>query len=221
MDSRNLIRWSGLAMIVGGLMYAPIPVREWTEAAAAEPYQSLLTVEYSLWRSRLVFQKYFLLFGFFGIFVYQLERAGRLGLVAFILASVGNIALAGVTIMNHAMEPPLVATGHPLLGCMEGFRFQDAFVDPSFSCDAARLGARNFWTVSALASATIGTALLGISIARAKVLPRWAGVLIALGWTLSPVTSLVPNALVPVLIMTIVIGYAWCGWAMWKEPASR
>jgi hypothetical protein len=75
--------------------------------------------------------------------------------------------------------------------------------------------------LSALASATIGTALLGISIARAKVLPPAAGFLIALGWLLSPFTALVPNALVAVLVMTIVIGYAWCGWAMWKDPVLR
>ena len=64
MDSKSLIRWSGLAMIVGGLLYVPIPVRSWLEARVAEPYKSVLTIELALWQSRLVVQKFFLLFGF-------------------------------------------------------------------------------------------------------------------------------------------------------------
>jgi hypothetical protein len=202
MTAKNLIRWSGLAMVVGGLLYLPIPVRSWIEARVAEPYQSLLTVELALWESRLVFQKFFLLFGFFGIFAYQFGRAGRLGLIAFVLASVGNVALAGVTMVNGVMYPLLVSSGDPLLGCMEGFRFRETFVDPSFSCESTKLGARNLWTLGALAVTTIGTALLGVSIARAKVLPFWAGALIAIGWISYPFSQLVPAGLVPILTMT-------------------
>jgi hypothetical protein len=221
MDSKSLIRWSGLAMIVGGLLYLPIPVRSWIEARVAEPYQSVLTIELALWQSRLVVQKFFLLFGFFGIFAHQLANAGRLGLVAFVLASVGNVALAGATMINLAMDPPLVAAGHPILGCMGGYAFRDVFVDPSFPCESARLGARYFWTLSALAVVTPGTALLGIAIARARVLPRGAGILIAVGWTSYPFSALLPGVLVGALMTTVAVGYAWCGWAMWTRPDSH
>jgi hypothetical protein len=217
-NTDNLIRWSGLALIIGGLCYLPIPVRQWVEARVAEPYQASLTVELALWESRLVFQKFFLLFGFFGIFVYQAHRAGRLGLIAFIVASIGNVALAGATMINAAMDPPLLALGHPLLGCMG----REEFFDPSFSCESARLGAQFFWTVGALASATIGTAMLGIAIVRAGVLPRIAGAMIAGFWIAYPLRPLLePAGLGPILLTIIAVGYSWCGWAMWRDPALR
>lgn len=211
----SLIRWSGGAMLLAGLCYVPLPVRQWLEAGMAEPQDVLLTTEFALWQARLVVQKFFLVFGFFGVFVYQLDYAGRFGLAAFIIASIGNVALAGATMIGAAMDPPLIALGHPLLGCIG----QERFIDPSFSCETARLGARGLWTIAALASATLGTAMLGIAIARARVLPRIAGVLIALFWIAYPLRPVLePAGFGPSMLMIIAIGYAWCGWAMWRFP---
>jgi hypothetical protein len=191
-------------------------VRRWVEATVAEPHDVFLTTEFALWQSRLVIQKFFLIFGFFGIFISQLDYAGRLGLIAFIVASIGNVALAGATMVGAAIDPPLIALRHPLAGCLG----QEAFVDPAFSCETARLGALGLWTIFALGTATVGTAMLGIAIVRAGVLPRFAGAMIAFFWIAYPLRPILePAGLGPVVLMIVAFGYAWCGWAMWRTPS--
>ena len=59
--------------------------------------------------------------------------------------------------------------------------------------------------------------LFGIATVRAGILPRWAGVLLALGTALAPVAALLPLASQPKIALPVGIALAWLGYALWSE----
>jgi hypothetical protein len=122
-----------------------------------------------------------------GILARQLQRAGRLGVAGFL------VALAGTAMM-----------------LLEG---REHLFSPDFGVGTP-LG---LWElISASLIFSIGYILLGIAIARARVLPRGAGILLAVG---GPIVAFSP----PIGILAVLIvghalfglGLAWSGYALW------
>ncbi len=63
----------------------------------------------------------------------------------------------------------------------------------------------------------LGGLLFGIATFRAGILPRWAGVLLALGTVLAPVAGLLPYASQPKIAVPVGLALAWLGYALWSE----
>lgn len=124
-----------------------------------------------------------------GIFARQVRQTGKLGVAGFLGAFVGT-AMILMEGREHLFSPDF-GTGVPL-GLWELILASFVF--------------------------SIGYVLLGISMARAGVLPRGAGILLAAS---APVVAFSP----PIGIASVVIvshtvfgaGLAWAGYALWKE----
>ncbi len=68
----------------------------------------------------------------------------------------------------------------------------------------------------------LGPLLFGIATFRARVLPRWAGALLALNAVFVPLGALVPPEYQPKLIMIpIGLALAWLGFALWAERRAQ
>jgi hypothetical protein len=68
----------------------------------------------------------------------------------------------------------------------------------------------------------LGPVLFGIATFRARVLPRWAGALLALNAVLVPLGALVPPEYQPKIIMIpIGLALAWLGYALWAERREK
>jgi hypothetical protein len=68
----------------------------------------------------------------------------------------------------------------------------------------------------------LGPLLFGIATFRARVLPRWAGALLALTAVLVPAGALVPPEYQPKLIMVPVgLAVAWLGYALFSERREK
>lgn len=128
-----------------------------------------------------------------GIFAGQLQRAGRLAVAGFLTAFVGTAMML-----------------------LEGR-------EHLFSHDFGQGTPRGLWELI-LASLifSVGYISLGIAVARAGVLPRGAGILLAVG---GPIVAFSP----PVGVLGVIIvghtlfglGLAWIGYALWVEPAKE
>lgn len=123
-----------------------------------------------------------------GILARQFRRAGRLGVAGFLVAFVGT-AMALLEGREHLFSPDFGA-GTPL-------------------------GLWQLITTSLVFS--VGYILLGSAIARARVLPRGAGILLKIG---GPVVAFSPP--IGVLAVLVVghtlfgLGLAWLGYALWN-----
>jgi hypothetical protein len=125
-----------------------------------------------------------------GVFVRQFSRSGRLGLAGFLAAFVGTSMML-----------------------MEGR-------EHLFSHDFGQGTPVGLWQLVATSLVfSVGYILLGVAVFRAGVLPRGAGVLLAVG---GPIVAFSP----PIGIMAVLVvghtlfgaGLAWLGYALWSDP---
>ena len=157
MLSTTAIRWSGLIAIAGGLLF-PI-------AAILHPNgEDLTAVNMPNWVPAHLMglaSVMLLHLGLIGVYARQLDQAGWLGLVSFVLAFVGGAFASAVQYVTSTAIP-LIAGQAPSL-------FNQAMTPPSFAPPLFVLGF------------VLGHILFGLATIRAGVLPRWSGLLVMVG----------------------------------------
>jgi hypothetical protein len=182
MNSLTLVRWSGLAAILGAVCIAQSPI--------LHPHDTPEGLQSPIWvPTHVAFYLGFLLvqFGLLGIAVRQFDKAGRLGVIGFVIAFVG----AGLTLMegrDHIFSLPLLRLG--------GLQ----------SSDPEAL--HGLWELIMNAAVfSLGHILLGIATVSARVLPPTAAVVMAVG---APILAFSP----PIGGQAALIGSALYGVAM-------
>ncbi|MGH3089127.1 MAG: hypothetical protein ACRDSJ_17660 [Rubrobacteraceae bacterium] len=175
-----LIRGSGLLAMIAGvsMVLSPVLHPHSTQSAAWVPvhlayFATLIAVMLVL----------------VAIFVRQMRRAGRLGVVGFITAFVGT-AMMLMEGREHIFSPDF-GTGTPL-GLWELILASFVF--------------------------SVGYILTGIATARARVLPRGVGILLAVSGPVAAFSPPIGIAAVMIVSHTVFgVGLAWAGYALWSE----
>ena len=207
MSTKDLSRWSGIACILAGLlMVLAILVHPLKETPEIILEQELRLVA-AHWLS--IFGKGFLLLGLPGLYVAQSERAGRFGLLSFLMLFFGTLFYAGFNI--SALSAPVLAAQAP-----------------------AMLDAINAYppvvtlTVLLTIGFFLGFIFFGIATLRARVLPRRIGILMIIGPPLTMVGALLGLLVFEALwiiailgVLALGLGLAWAGYSLWshKEKA--
>lgn len=197
MSSQNLMRWSGVALVLAAVLIV-VPTLFHPDALSPQaelnpawgPVHIIVGVGFL-----------FSLFGLVGLYARQAEKTGALGLIGFILAFIGNTLLVGLALFVEGFIAPVVSSGHgttPVLhpaGLLGG---------PAFTASA--------FTVFAF---SLGFLLIGLAGLRAKILPRWPNLLLIVSAPLVLFTHLV---LLIGILGWVVFGMAigWLGYTLWK-----
>lgn len=142
--------------------------------------------------------------GLVGLYVRLSDESGVLGLIGFILATIGTALLAGSILYLEVVTMPFIAA----LGNAEEL-FNE--VPPAF---VAIFGV-TFITFA------VGFILLGLVILRSTILPRWAGLLLLIGAPL----FVFPVPPAPVIVNTIGavlfgLGHIWLGYTLWADTGK-
>ncbi len=202
MSPTQLIRWSGLGPIVAGLLFALFPLLHPNHDPAG--YQSALWVPAHFMPN---LGSLLTLFGLIGLLARQLERAGWLGVIGFVVAFTGT----ALVLMGGMLEMFIF----PYLG----------EIRPTWEEEPPPAGIGEAF-MAIQATFTLGYALLGVAIVRARVLPQSVGVLIA-------VSAVAFNFGDPVLMAlgledawgatftTFGVGLAWFGYALWSAASEH
>ena len=204
----NLIRWTGLSAMVAGICYVIVGI--------FHPLNILSSVLTSRWVIVHIFacaMSFFGLFGMVGLYVRQVEKSGWLGLVGFVLFSLWLALIGGFTFVEVFILPPL-ARETPYL--VQGFLGMF-----SGSASVISFGVLpTVWTVTNLLY-LLGGLLFGIATFRAGILPRWAGILLAVGTIIGPVAILFPPELQPIVAVPVGLAIAWLGYALFAERREK
>jgi hypothetical protein len=203
----RFLRWCGLALVAAGVLMVVAtvlhPSRETASTiVATEPRLVAAHVAYT-------FAWLLLLLGLPGFF-YAAQRGGmaRLGLVGFLTAFSGTylIAVTG----NFGFLAPVLAKQSPTV--------LDSINQYSPVVIINGLAAILFM---------IGYVLFGVAMIRTSTLPRWSGVLVAVG---APahllgfgIAQLVTTAAWPIAILGSVClgaGLGWAGYRLWQTPTA-
>jgi hypothetical protein len=201
-----LLRWSGLALVIGGLLMAAAtalhPSRE-TPATIVEAEVRLVTAHALFTVSYLL-----VLLGLPGLYGPESLRMGRLGLVGFLLAYLGTmlIAVSG----QFGFLAPVLATESP--------QTIDAInrYPPEVALNAV-----------AFVGFVVGFLVLGVAMAKTGTFPRLSGLLVAVGAPCQVVGFALGQLVSPALWLFAILGsmalgagLAWPGYRMWQHPAS-
>jgi hypothetical protein len=201
-----LRRWSGLALVAGGLLMAV--------ATALHPSQettaTILGAEGRLVAAHVLFtvSSLLVLLGLSGLYGTESVRMGRLGLAGFLLAFMGTtlVAVSG----NFGFLAPVLAAESP------------ATIDainvylPVVALNGAAFG-----------GFVVGFILFGMAMAKTATLPRSSGLLVAVGAPSQVFGFALAQTVSPALWTVAILGsvalgagLAWPGYQLWQKPAS-
>ena len=206
MSTKDLSRWSGIACVLAGLLIVLTtlvhPSRETLEIILEQELR-LVTAH---WLS--TFSCGFLLLGLPGLYAAQSERAGRLGLVSFLMLFFGTLFLA-VSGNNAFIAPVLAAQAPAMLDAINAY--------------PPVVALNGLWIVGFF----LGFIFFGIATLRARVLPRQTGILMIIGSPLNVVGAvmglLVFEAFWIVAILgalALGLGLVWAGYSLWSSKLT-
>jgi hypothetical protein len=201
----TLMRLAGLSAMAAGLCFLMIGL---FHSLNLPPF-----VTTAAWANVHIFATalgFFGLFGMAGLYARQVEETGWLGLIGFLLFTVWMTLVCGFSFVEAFILPALAS---------ESPAFVEGFLG-IFSGAPSRIDfgiLPTIWNISG-PMLILGPLLFGIATFRARVLPRWAGALLALTAILVPAGALVPAEYQPELIMVPVgLALAWLGYALAAE----
>jgi hypothetical protein len=205
-SSAALLRWSGLALVVGGLLVVVATALH----PSRETPATILDAEIRLVAAHALFTVSYLLvlLGLPGLYGAHAVRMGRLGLVGFLAAFTGTmlIAVSG----NFGFLAPVLAAQSPhTIDAINRY-------PPEAAPNAV-----------AFAGFVVGFVMFGVAMAKTASFPRPAGVLVAVGAPTQVVGFVLAQLVSPALWAVAVLGsvalgagMAWPGYRMWQHPAA-
>jgi len=207
-SASKVIRWSGLSAVAAGIIFAGIqPIHP------ADALASVSTDAWAIITPLKTVMAFLFLLGITGLYARQVNKAGWLGLVGFLLLSLcWSIQLA--FIFAEAFILPPLATEAPQF--VEG-------ILAVVSGQPAEGNLGDLPTLFALAGIPymLGGLLFGIATFRAGILSRWAASLLAVASILTPLAALLPHATQRLAGIPVGLAIAWLGYSLWSERRER
>ncbi len=179
--SSKVIRWSGVAAVIAGLTFAIIqPIH---------PPDFLPSVTTAAWATLMPFKvamcALFLL-GITGIYARQVEESGPLGLAGYLLLTL-SWWMQTAFVVAEAFMLPVLATAAPQF--VESYMTLANGTQPPMSIGALPA----IYNLVIGIPYMLGSLVFGIAIFRARVLPRWAGALLAVTGIATPLAAMLPH----------------------------
>jgi hypothetical protein len=194
MSSSDLIRWSGLAAMVAAALLVVGDLLNLTAFGPEPLSKEAQTGSYLFQQALYLLGVMLLLVGLVGLYAWQSQGAGALGLVGFLVAFAGTVLLAGFLWASTFIAPALATEAPEIL---------DAGPPPGFFL--------------ALMTCAVGWLLFGIAALRAQVYPRRATILLIVG----AVIFALP---LPFTTIVLCVAVAWLGFHLFtgtERPPRR
>lgn len=200
----TLIRWTGLAALAAGVIFAgiqPFHPPDVVASVTAGTWAILTPVKTAMC--------FLFLLGLAGLYARQVGQAGWLGLAGFLLLSLMWTLQTAFVFAEAFIAPPLARTA-------------PAFVDALLGISYGHTGGVDLGALPALYSAMgilylLGGLLFGVATFRAGILPRWPAGLLAVAAAVTPAAALFPHAIQRLAGMPVGLALAWLGFALWAE----
>jgi len=210
MSSATLFRLSGLALLIA----LPLQVLGFVLHPPSEEVVDVLKPAYGPAHLILFVSWMFALLGLTGFYARQAHRAGVLGLIG--LAATVFAAAYHFYLLLYEAYATVALARDPATQALVG--------DGPLAHGAGALGPLGFASILAFP-------LFGVATVRAGVLPRWAGwlqiasvpVFLLSAFVISPDAPSPLPGVSPIAFLYYLtfLGYAWGGYALWKESARE
>jgi hypothetical protein len=204
----SLIRWSGPAALIAGLSYALVGVFHPPNIIASVTTPTWLVVHILAMATSI-----FGLLGLTGIYARQAEKSGWLGLAGYLLLTLWLALVLGFTFVEVFILPTLATIAPAFVEAWLGM----------FNGTASEINLASLSTVWTIIGPLyiLGGILFGIATFRAGLLPRWAGVLLAVGTAMGPLAALLPLDLQPKIAVPAGLALVWLGYSLWTGRRAK
>jgi hypothetical protein len=203
----GLSKAAGAAAAVAGSIFIAVQIKH--------PASDTFTTETNQWVVREIAKIVMIalaLAGITGMYLRQYRKAGVLGLVGYLVFTAGYLALFAVEIIAAAVLPNLVHT-------------EPGFVNDVVSAangGTPRGDIGGLQTLFHLAGAgyILGGLVFGIALFRARVLARWASVLLAVSTVATAALAVLPESFNRPLAVPEGIALIALGVSLWRNPSD-
>jgi hypothetical protein len=203
----TLTKASAVAAAVGGLLFIAVQVRH--------PILDVAFVTTTEWKVRETMKVLFgtlSLVGITGMYLRQVKQTGVFGLLAYLLFSIGFLALMSVEVVG-AVVLPSIAHSSP------------AYVTDVLAVATGGHASGNVGLMPALngvmALGFLGGGLLfGIALFRANVLARWAAALLAVASVATAARAVVPQLNERLFAIPLGIALIGLGYSLWRDQRA-
>lgn len=197
MSSSKLIRWSGLAALVGGVLVAFMDIIEFALFGNQADSVAAATSAFIYINALFLVAIVLIFLGLVGLYARLAEQAGTLGVIAFVVAFTGMVMVSGLQWSTITFGPWLADVAPELM-------------------DSEPTGVPATVFMLSLVLFALGWLLFGFASLRAMVLNRGASILLIIGSVLFFVALLIDFPLSIVFDAAI----AWMGYALWTNPSE-
>lgn len=204
MLSTRLVRWSGGALILAGVILGIgliLHPDETAPDALAHPLWG--PTHFAIGLGLLIS-----LLGLIGAYARQVEKAGVLGLIGFVITFVSSAALIGPVLVIEGIVVPGLAQSN----------IAEAALAPTGPVFGGLLLPIFMGTIYALG---VGNVLFGVAIIRAGVLPRWAAVSLIIATPLLVFTPPLPAIFLAISGTLIGVAYTGLGYTVLMGKGER
>jgi len=206
----TLFQLSGVAVMIGMTVFGIGSLLTGRASGVAEYLDPLVRPD----DLAKLFGSLIFLIGLPGLYAFQSDRAGRLGLAGFLLLFFGIAVLEVSTEVTFAFVGPMLAAHQETQFLLQGGL--ESHLGKGFLA----------YFMPSLLATLLGFIAFGIATFRARVYPRWAAVLIAIGEVativMGPLKSVPsgPIRLDRMGILATALGFVWCGWRLLRQATA-
>jgi hypothetical protein len=204
LTTRNLTRAAGVSAALAGLLYVTVQFIHPTETVA-----SVTTTAWAVAAWITVAIGVLGLIGVTGMYLRQVREIGLVGLIGILLFGVFFLTTAAFSFVEALVLPAIVGTSPQVVEDILGI-FSGVPADGS-------LGALEGLSTFAFAVYLLGGLVFGIALFRARVLSRWAGLLLAVGALSTLLVPLLPHQSARFAAVPVGLALIWLGYSLWAD----
>ena len=204
----TLFKAAGVAAVAAGLIFIGVQINH--------PHADVVnvtTTEWAVRNSLKIVMAALVLAGITGMYLRQVRQIGVLGLIGYVVFSVGYLTILSSTFVSTYVLPSLAATNPGYVNDVLA-----AATNGTAKGDIGLLG--TVLKVQGIAYLA-GGLIFGIALFRARVLARWAAVLLAVSGLASAALAVLPDAFYRLLAFPNAIAMIALGYSLWRTTRIK
>ncbi|MEO7061997.1 MAG: hypothetical protein ABI083_19960 [Lapillicoccus sp.] len=199
----TLTRGAGGAAVAAGAIFIGVQLNHPQLDVA-----SVSTTEFAVRSSLKVLMAALALPGITGMYLHHVRKMGVLGLIGYLMFAANYLVILSTSFIAATVLPSIAATSPSYV--------KDVLAVASGGHAAGDIGLLKTVLLAESGLYLAGGLLFGIALYRARVLPRWAAALLAVGGAVSAGLSLLPDPYFRLLAFPNGIAMIALGYALWR-----
>ncbi|MEP6648532.1 MAG: hypothetical protein ABJA74_01270 [Lapillicoccus sp.] len=205
--STTLTRAAGVAAAVAGLLFIGVQINHpHLDAAFAT------TTEYAVRESVKIVMAFLALAGITGMYLRQVKQTGVLGLVGYLVFTVGYLILLSIQVVGVAVLPTLATTQPDYVN--------DVLTVATGGTATGDIGPMQTLNLVGGLTFVAGGFLFGIALFRANVLAGWAAAVLAVGTVATLARGVLPEVNFRLFAIPIGVALVGLGYSLWRDQRS-